>query len=214
MTRTSAPQVTGVILAGGKSSRMGVNKALLPLWGVPCVQHVADRLRPACDEVIVVAAESGSYSFLSLPVVLDIVRDAGPLAGIHAALSAIGAGAALVLSCDAPMVNRELLLRLARAEGTADAVLVRSEDGRVQPLCGLYRRSCLTGMAEALARGRRSVVEFLGGRNVDVRSVADLLGPGAESGLLLTMNTPEEYRRLCGLPPPAAGGERSLPISA
>lgn len=199
-TEHAAAGITGIILAGGKSSRMGANKALLPLGGSTCIGQVTSRLRSACAEVVVVSDGSEDYAFLSLPVVGDRIRESGPLAGIFTALSAITTRKALVLSCDIPFVSVALLRGLAALCGDEDALLPVNEEGRVEPLCGVYDASCLPAIKRSLEEGQRSVMGFLEGRRVKTVLAGSILGPGEESGLLKQMNTPEEYRRLASGP--------------
>ena len=179
---------------------MGSNKALLPLGGITCIEHIALRLREACRDVIIVSDESEPYAFLSLPVIPDIVKESGPLAGICSALSAMKTGSALVVSCDLPLVAVALLRMLCElGGGDEDAVIPVSEGGRIQPLCGIYRRSCLGALERDLASGQRSVVAWLERCRVRYVSVASLLTREVDSGLLLNMNTPEDYRRISRL---------------
>ena len=101
--------ITGVILAGGKSSRFGSNKALAIVDGKPLIQHVADLISSLFAECLLVTNTPAEYEFLSLPMTHDRYRDSGPLAGIHAALLKIRTPRAFVVACDMPNLSQELI---------------------------------------------------------------------------------------------------------
>jgi molybdopterin-guanine dinucleotide biosynthesis protein A len=203
MSGNGRSEITGVILAGGKSSRMGRNKALLPVGGVPCVQRIAEALRGVCGDILIVSDDPTPYAFLSLPVIPDRFPGSGPLAGIHSALSVVATEKALILACDLPHVSAEFLRRLCAMSAGEDALVPLSADGRLQPLCAIYRTTCVATLEEDLKRGRRSVLSYLEGRNVRTVPAESLLGGAARPDFLANMNTPDDYARET-LPTPAA----------
>ncbi|MCA1564805.1 MAG: molybdenum cofactor guanylyltransferase [Acidobacteria bacterium] len=186
----------GFILAGGASSRMGVDKARLTLGGRTFTQRIVAALGAITRGCSVVSARPGSVE-LNLPVVEDVYRDCGALGGLHAALSACRAPWAAVVSCDLPFVTGELFARLRdlRTED-ADAVVPRQPDGRPQPLCALYSPArCLELAARLLREGERRprvLLQAARTRWVAPAELADL--PDAEL-FFLNVNTPEDYER-------------------
>ncbi|OGG52113.1 MAG: hypothetical protein A3F84_19880 [Candidatus Handelsmanbacteria bacterium RIFCSPLOWO2_12_FULL_64_10] len=185
----------GFLLAGGKSSRMGCNKALLVAGGVPLIQRVADALRAVTSRVTVIANLPEDYGFLGLPILGDAVRDAGPLGGIYTALCATQSEACFVLACDLPLVRPGVLRLLAQEAGGADAAIPRTEDGD-HPLCAVYAR---TGLAQAEAQMRAGdfkVARFLG--RIRTRWVGPETWRKADpDGLsFINVNTPETYERV------------------
>ncbi len=146
--------MTSVILAGGKSSRLGRNKPLQLLDGKSLIQHVVDRLGSVSTEIIMVTAE-GQLIPCSSSVMIKTVSDEyvgrGPLAGLYSGLAASRGDSALVVGCDMPFLNVNLLAHMYRISSTFDAVVPRVED-KVEPLCAVYSRNCIPAIRELLKR--------------------------------------------------------------
>jgi molybdopterin-guanine dinucleotide biosynthesis protein A len=110
----SLGDLTGLILAGGKSRRMGGrNKAFLELDGRPLIEIVIERMQSVCGEVVIVAGDPGPYAGLGVPVIEDRFRGVGVLGGMHAGLEAASHELALVVGCDMPFLNPGLLRAFA-----------------------------------------------------------------------------------------------------
>jgi len=151
--------LTGIVLAGGASRRMGRDKAFLELGGRPLIAHVVERMASVCDEVLVVARDARPYAGLGVPVVADRFRGVGVLGGLHAGLEAATHGLTLAVGCDMPFLNPGLLRAFAIwAEGFDVAVLRQGE--QVEPLHGAYRRTCLSTMEVAIRAGQRRIISF------------------------------------------------------
>jgi molybdopterin-guanine dinucleotide biosynthesis protein A len=178
--------VTGAILAGGRSSRMGRNKAHLAVRGIPMIQSVASTLGSIFTRVIVVSDQAQAYQFLGLPVIPDIHKGIGPLGGIHSALTTLDAPAVFVLGCDTPFVSEDLVRYILRYP-TRTMVKVAMLEKRIHPLCGIYGRACLPELNACMARGTRKVLSFL--ENVETTAVPlpKLLFP---ADLLRNINDP------------------------
>jgi molybdenum cofactor guanylyltransferase len=164
--------VTALILAGGRSSRMGRDKAWLDLNGMPLVEHVARRLLPLAEEVVFSANDPDAFGTLidRLPVpgrvAVDAWPGAGPLAGLHAGLRAARNDLVLAVATDMPFVSAEVVRAMMAWGGSADAIIARLTVGdrgelSPEPLHALYRKACLPAIERALAAGRRRAVAFL-----------------------------------------------------
>ncbi|MBI5474665.1 MAG: molybdenum cofactor guanylyltransferase [Ignavibacteriae bacterium] len=151
--------ITGAILAGGKSSRMGENKALLHYSGKPFIQHIAETLKPACSHVIVIS-DRHEYAFLDLPMYADIIHDAGPLGGIHSALTHATTSMIFVLSCDTPFVTTALVQEIL-SQAHPDKITIAKDDANSHPLIGVYPKNILAELDSHLSNGNRSVYSFL-----------------------------------------------------
>jgi molybdopterin-guanine dinucleotide biosynthesis protein A len=192
-------EIEGFILAGGASSRMGEDKSRLSLGGRTFVGAAARALRAVTAGVSVVSSrpDAGAHGLRVIP---DARVGLGALGGLHAALSSCVAEWAAVVACDLPFVTGELLARLAslRAD-SADAVVPLQEDGRVQPLCALYRaRVCLAGVEEMIRAGElrpRLLLSRVRALPVAFEGLRDLEG---SARLFLNVNTPEDYARALG----------------
>jgi molybdenum cofactor guanylyltransferase len=155
--------IAGIILAGGRSSRMGRDKALTPLAGRPMIAHVLERLRPQIDFAIISAnGDSARFDGLGAPVIGDKDPNAfaGPLAGISAALAfARNRQATLLASapCDAPFLPVNLVARLREALEAANAsAAVPRYAGEIEPMFGLWRVSMHEEIESTLTRGEDS----------------------------------------------------------
>jgi molybdopterin-guanine dinucleotide biosynthesis protein A len=182
------------ILAGGRSRRMGRDKALLPLGGATVVERVAAAAKPLSDEQFVVANERAPYEFLGLPVVEDIRKSAGPLGGLQAALHYAKRPVVCLLACDLPFLTTEFLRFLSTLIGGHQAVIPLA-DSRPQPLCAFYSVSCLTAVENALEKNDFRMDAFH--ESVEVRFVEhrDWGVYDPDGTLFANVNHPEDYER-------------------
>ena len=181
--------VHGFVLVGGKSSRMGVDKALLPFAGRPMVEIAVAKLREFCADVSVVGNREDLAGYA--PVVREARVDVGPAAGIEAGLMAAGQEWSLFIPVDVPLVPGELLRRWAEAvmaKGCVASYLVVQEQR--QPAFCLMRRECLVAVSAAIERGERRVAALLG--ELERLWVCDAAGLGAVERWFLNLNTPQE----------------------
>jgi molybdopterin-guanine dinucleotide biosynthesis protein A len=166
--------VTGIILAGGGSSRLGRDKASEPVSGRPLLQWVADRLEQAAAEIVVVRAAGQQLPSLDtrrpLRVAEDILPGRGPLAGIHSGLQSASHDLSIAVGCDMPLLCVPLLRHLCQLAEGYDVVMP-TRGGQPQPLHAVYRQSCVGAIGEQLRAGRLKVISFLGA--VRVRHVGE-----------------------------------------
>lgn len=161
--------ITGVLLAGGRSRRFGSNKALASLHGKPLIQHVAETVAAIFTDCLLVTNTPGQYGFLNIPMIRDRYQEMGPLAGIHAALHHTEKSWIFVVGCDIPLVTTDLVTFLCSfAHGDYEAVIPWLETG-AEPLCGLYHTSALARIEQHLKSGKAQVKGIL--ENLAVRKV-------------------------------------------
>jgi FdhD protein len=187
--------VTGVILAGGQSIRMGRNKALLDYQGRPLIEAVFRTVSSVFSEVLVVTNTPEAFDFLPCPKIPDIYPGKGSLAGIHAALSQCRTPRIFVAACDMPYLDGETIRGLAGLLGK-ETVLVPETDSGLEPLHAFYSRDVLPQFEQALQDGRVKIIDLLaaiGARIVPAGEVARL-SPGFAS--FRNVNSPEEYELL------------------
>jgi molybdopterin-guanine dinucleotide biosynthesis protein A len=177
----------GFLLAGGKSSRMGRDKALLKLDGEMLIARGVRKLRRVCAEVAIAGGTPDRWRFGR--VISDGVPGLGPLGGIVAALEQTPYEWNLFLAVDMPFVPVEALRALvAAAGGVAEMVVLARAEGYVQPLCGVYSRRALMALREELTAGRLKVKDAVAATGaVGYVEFADL-------GWFRNLNTPEEFR--------------------
>jgi molybdopterin-guanine dinucleotide biosynthesis protein A len=188
-----AEEISGVIIAGGKASRMGgINKAFLPLAGKPMIQYVIDALRPQVAELLINANHDlDTYRGLGLPVIPDLSTDyQGPLAGILAALTAASREWVQIAPCDGPLLPTDLALRLHQQAERTEALLCIPHDGnRLQPLFGLFHRSLASAIQQFLDRGDRKLLLWLESQSVAVADFSD------QPESFININTPQEQKQ-------------------
>ncbi len=137
------------VLSGGKSSRLGTNKALVDLNGITVLQYILNRLQPHFSETFIVTNEPELYADYPARVITDIYPGKGPIAGIHAALTASSAEPLFVISCDMPFITFELAEHMLEQAPGFDAV-VPVLKGRLQPTAAVYNPSCLEFLIDCL----------------------------------------------------------------
>ena len=134
--------ITGIILSGGKSLRMGENKALLNLGGKKVIERVVDLMKLFFPNVILITNTPEEYLFLNIPMFEDIYKYKGPIAGIHSGLSASATEKNFVISCDIPMMTSEMIKYIVEFK-TEKPITVCRADGFIQHLVGKYSKSVL-----------------------------------------------------------------------
>lgn len=187
----------GVILAGGGATRFGGEpKGLRVVDGARIIDRVADALRGAADELLLVANDPGATAWLpGVRTLPDVRRGDGALGGLHAALSHAAGRAVLVVAWDMPYVTAELLRALrAAGEAGADAALPASESsGRgIEPLCAWYAPQCLPAIARRLDAGDRRVVSFHNDVRVTQLSATVVSQWGDPSRIFFNVNSPDD----------------------
>lgn len=188
-----------VILAGGKSSRMGTDKALLELDGKTFIEQISKELE-WFEEKIIAHGNTRELSDTNWTVVSDIYLNHGPLGGIHSALSVCQSDALFVVTCDMPLLKSSLAHKLCdimceserMSQMVYDAVICVGEDGKMHPLCGVYRKSALPILEEQLLSGRNKVMEALKKMHVKYITVDSSM----DTQQLFNINTPQDYEKL------------------
>lgn len=184
----------GVVLAGGKSSRMGRNKALLQGERHDFLQETIQKFEGITGQVVISAAPDMDYSAYGVPVIRDRDAHQGALGGIEAVLAAIEAESFFFLAVDLPGIPPALIRGMIGAAGDADA-LVPLNQGYHEPLCALYRRRCLPAIRESLAEGRRAVTSFYPRICLAVFPEDAIRAYGDPRVLFHNVNRKEDYHR-------------------
>ena len=190
-------QVSGIVLAGGQSRRLGRDKSLLEIEGQPLLVRTVHTLTALSDDLIVVTNAPERYAPLGLPVrfVADEKPGVGSLMGLYSGLKAAHHPYALVVACDMPFLNPALLRYLLSLTAGYDIVIPR-RDGLAEPLHAVYSRACLPAMDRVLRQGRRQIIAFFD--QVRVRWVEESeIAPFDSQGFsFLNINTPQDWARV------------------
>lgn len=191
MDTCTQSNAAAIILAGGRSRRMGKDKASLPVYGKTLLEHIYQQLYPVFTQVII---STGTHSTGELPdaqVAVDECGDRGPLQGIVSALKVSVYESNFVTACDMPDIEISVLQRvLSYADGDWDAVVPITSQKQPQPLFALYKKRMTVLMEDTLGRGERSVLHVLSNCNVKYVDMAD-------DDQMFNINTIDDY--LCYL---------------
>jgi len=147
----------GIILAGGRSSRFGSNKALADFRGIPLIRQVSDLMDSLFPERLLITQTPEIYRFLGWPTRPDLIPGQGPLGGIHAALTAVSAPRCFIAACDMPFLNPGLISYLCAQAGEEWDVVVPCLDQGLEPLHAVYRKSALAVIEENLRGGQKKI---------------------------------------------------------
>lgn len=212
--RTHIPGITGVILAGGESRRMGCDKSLLPVQGARFIDHIYRRLAGVFDEVIIVTNSPSLYQDIPCRKVPDIYYGKGALAGIHSGLCHARHERIFAVACDMPFVNPDVVRHLCAQHSAAAQIVIPHSARGVEPLHALYDKRCLPAIEEVLDQGLRRIVAFFPKVSVHEVPLSALAGIDPEGRSFQNINTPEEYFH-CRAPEHVSAAEHvpgNLPI--
>lgn len=186
-SQTIRLNAAAIVLAGGKSTRMGQDKRFLAFRGRPLIEYVCHQLRGSFPEVLIAANDATRLAFLALPVVPDAMPGQGPLGGMASALAASNYDLNFFVACDIPFIDFTLVERLMRAAAGCDGAVPATPDGRLEPLFAVYRKSLLPAMRDALAHGNRRIRDVFAHGRVNTIPLRGSLVPQ-------NLNTAEDYR--------------------
>ncbi len=192
----------GFILSGGKSSRMGADKAFLKIGEKTFLENALETLKPNCEQVKIVLGKSQTHFIEKLPAgifcIFDIYENRGALGGIHAALKTCQTEFAVILAVDLPFVTSEAIETLCEIiadKKDISAVIPRQIDGRLQPLCAVYHvRNCLPKAEEILSKNESaSVRDFLSILEIRIIESKSL---SQNENLLKNINSPADLQSI------------------
>ena len=187
-------QATGVVLAGGKSKRMGYDKAFLEVGEAAMIKQVASELKKVCNEVLIAGGTEEYGELLGLPVIPDRIPGRGPLSGIHAALGAAKNSKCLVTACDMPFVTAALARSMITQADGYD-VAVPTHGIHLQPLFAVYDKNCIGPIEQSLLNNVRKVIDFYPLVRVNyvnekyLRAIADI------DFAFFNVNTPDDLKK-------------------
>lgn len=184
--------ITGIILAGGKSSRMGTDKGLLSLNGKKIVEHISEALAQNTNTILVIANNT-SYDFLGYKVFQDIIKNCGPMGGIYTALEYSETENNMIASCDIPAVSSGMIEYIISQTADEDA-LIPIHNGETEPLCAVYKKTSANKIKEIINSGNykmKDALKKLNTRYIDVTQYA-----GYTTNLFSNINTPQEFKAL------------------
>ena len=190
--------ITGIILCGGKSLRMGTNKAFLKFGDKYIVEILVGLMRNIFGKVILVTNEPGLYSFLKIDIFEDIYKGKGPLGGIYSGLMNSETGRNFVISCDIPLITKSAIEFIIGCPSDKD-IKVPLADGYVQQLFGIYNRSLLTKIKNQLnpeeqlnSTAKCKVLQLIESAHSEIINIENEM-PGYNANTFLNMNNMTDY---------------------
>lgn len=200
-------KASGIILAGGRSSRMGRDKSLIVYGQRTLIERTADELRRVVDDLVIASNHTSKYNIPGAIEVPDIYPGMGPLAGMHAGLKRVEHQYAFVISCDLPMFKAELAAFLLELSPSYD-VVVPCLNGYFEPLCAVYSKSCIGPIESCLKAGVRRIIAFYPQVRVLPVGKEEIAKIGDPEELFYNLNTPADYWLLLGRRKNTKKGER------
>ena len=203
--------VSGIVLAGGASRRMGQSKAWIELGGSFFIVRVIEALRRVCDEILIVANDSAEFEALHARVVADEFPDTGSLGGLYSGLNAASNELTVAVACDMPFLNPQALEFLISLSPDYDTVIPSVRDERkpdklgssantakkksLHPLHAVYRKTCLAPMREAIVRNDLRMISFHDAVRVRIVEQSELQDVDPKFFSFWNVNTPQELQR-------------------
>ena len=216
------PRVSGIILAGGQSRRMGQDKAFIDFDGAPLVSRVINQVRNLCSELIIVTNDSGAYQKFGVRLVGDVYPAKGSLGGIYSGLRAVAENYALAVACDMPFLNQDLLRYMISFAPQFDVVIPRANDpsgktprterdekrdhksprsnkpiakeGDLHPMHAVYSKRCLEPIEERLRVDDLRLIGFHDTVRVRVIETDEVDRFDPEHWSFFNVNTPEDLK--------------------
>lgn len=186
--------MTGIILTGGKSSRMGRNKAFLKLNGEVIIEKTVRLFKGLFDEVILVTNSPDEYKYLNTRIVSDIYPQGGSLIGIYSGLYHASSQYSFVAACDMPFLKKDFIEYLIKQTDNYDIVIPFSKDGQ-EPLHAVYSRACLKPMEGQIKKGNLKIIDVIPAVNVRRIEKDEIIPFDPEFTSFINVNTPSELER-------------------
>ena len=184
-------EITGVILAGGKNSRMGTDKGLLQVDGKIIVERIVEALKPVVDDLLIIT-NGKNYDYLGYKTYNDLVKDCGPMGGIFTALLHSNTEKNFVVSCDMPFLSTELIQFIAD-NATGCEIAVPRHGEMLEPLCAVYTKKCCNKFETLLKNKNRKLHDALKQFNVKEVQIPENI---FSTDCFANINTPNEYEKI------------------
>lgn len=186
------PQISGYVFAGGKSRRMGTDKALLTIENQPILLRMINLIKPSCD-YLAISGQNAEYSFLNLEMVPDVYTGCGPISGIYSCLKNSKTDWILIISVDVPFVTEEFIRFLISNISETDCVIPKHDSG-LEPLVALYHKHTLPVVEEMIRTGDYKLMNLLAKLDAKYLDCTDILISNPR--LFHNLNNPDDYRSI------------------
>ncbi len=186
-------KVTGIILAGGQSKRMGAEKGLVEFNGKLLIEFALDTLKPFCDEILI-SANSSSYDNLGYPVYPDLIPDSGPMGGIYSCLLKSNNDLNFILSCDTPLVDNHTIIQILEKSAGFDVTVPWHGKEFFEPLCAVYHKNTIPVFEEFIKTGNYKIPDLL--KEVNTNKIQTGTKRGLKPELFFNVNSKKQLNEL------------------
>ncbi len=183
--------LTGIILSGGKSARMGRDKAFIKINGTPIIQRIYDIFKRCFNEIIIVTNQKEAYAGFEAKIVNDLIANRGALGGLYTGLYLSFYPYSFCVACDMPFLNESLIRYLVGQTNGYDAVVPRTEDG-LQPLHAVYSKSCLKPIKDLMDIGKYKIIDFYPLIRIKIIEEPEFINLDRMKKSFVNINTPED----------------------
>ncbi|MDO8551009.1 MAG: molybdenum cofactor guanylyltransferase [Ignavibacteria bacterium] len=195
--------ITGIILSGGKSKRMGLNKSFLKIGEMTIIERTAELMKSLFDRVLLITNTPQEYKFLGFEIFEDVYKNVGPLAGIHSGLIHSVTENNFIISCDMPLIDKGVIDFIINYE-TDKLITITKADGFIQQLCGLYSRQVLPEIVRLIEEDSNKtisdqqekcgckVLKLVKNTSAEIIDIANE-NEKYEEGMFLNMNSHEDF---------------------
>lgn len=180
--------ITGIVLAGGQSTRMGTDKGLLLLNGKPMIEYPVALLKECCQSILI-SCNTQNYNLLGVPTIPDMHASIGPIGGLYSCLLASTSEHNVFLACDMPLVDMEIIQKLLQHKENYE-IIVPSVNNWPIPVCGYYNKAILPLLETEISKGNYSLQSILN------KTKTLIIEMDNKKDLLRNINTQEEFQQL------------------
>lgn len=185
--------MTGIILAGGKSSRMGFNKALIEINGVSIIERTVNLFKEIFDEIIIITNTPLEYEQFDVKIAADLIKDAGALGGIYTGIFHASSNHSFAAACDMPFLDKDIILKMLDISMEGYAIVPFAND-KFHPLHAVYSKKCLKPMEEAIKSGDLRINNLL--KKIRIKKVEDIFIKEPAMLSLCNVNTMEDLNKI------------------
>jgi molybdopterin-guanine dinucleotide biosynthesis protein A len=187
----SKNNITGIILSGGKSIRMGENKAFIKIEGAPIINRIYALFKELFQEIIIVTDQKELFANFNSNIYSDLIPNKGVLGGLYTGIFFSNFHYSFCVACDMPFIKKSLVQYLIKNIKDEDVIVPRTKDG-LQPLHAIYSKNCLDPIKRIIEQGKYKIIDFYNLVNVKIVEENDFLSLDPHRESFINMNTPEE----------------------
>ena len=189
--------ITGIVLAGGRSRRMGTDKSMMMLNGKSMIEYSIDALKPLCNKVVI-SSNNFIYDFTGCEVWPDELPDQAPMVGIYSCLKRSKTDINIILSCDMPLMSASVLEFLLSNSSNHEITVPIHKDGFIEPLCGIYKQSSMKVLKDFIDDDNFRLNECIRAASHHLISIGSEF-PFLSENMFLNINTPDDFNDLISI---------------